>query len=134
MRAQRRSSEPAHYENGSRPVRGSPSRSEDPKAWRSESAARLGRAKNGSRGPVTKIHREMEGGDFCLSSSVCAKFCRPGLPISEDECFFFPPGIRRADLTWEFHLLLSERKEEVRVSCLLLLFLSILSVQLLRHV
>ena len=88
MRSQRRSSEPASCENGSRPVRGSPSRSEDPKAWRSESAARLGRAKNGSRGPVTKIHREMGGGDFCLSSSVYAKFCHPGLPISEDECFF----------------------------------------------
>ena len=64
---------------------------------------------------------------FVQSSAVLDS---PSLKMS----VFFPPGIRRADLTWEFHLLLSERKEEVRVSCLLLLFLSILSVQLLRHV
>ena len=75
----------------------------------------------------------MEGGDFYLSSSVCAEFYCPGLPISGDECFF-PPDVRRAALTWEFHLLLSERKEEITMSSLLLLFLSILSVHLLRRV
>ena len=40
---------------------------------------------------------------FMQSSAILDS---PSLKMS----VFFPPGIRRADLTWEFHLLLSEKR------------------------